>query len=893
MGTTILPDEGKTREQLVRELELQRRRVAALEALLVQYSYTDEVRRQCELQYRQIVESVSSIILRMDTAGHVLFLNEFGRKFFGFTEEEIIGRHLVGTIVPATDTAGRDLAAMIRDIGQHPERYENNENENMRRTGERVWVAWSNKAVYNGDGTIRDILCVGNDLTRHRKAEQALEHQRFILSERLKELNCLYGISRIIERQDISFEEKLQEIANLIPSAFEFSEIACARIRLHDKNFSTTPCIPTTWQLQRPVVVQGRQIGSVEVYYREQCPDRDEGPFQKEECALLTAVAESMGRFITRKQTQDALIESEIKYKTLFENLPQKICYKDSNLVYISCNMNYAHDLGLQPEDITGKTDYDLFPQDIADQYRAEDRKVLEQGIRTSVEETLHQDGREVIMHKVKTPVKDAAGNSTGIISIFIDITELRRFQREKARFEATIENNLMEISIKNEISEVLLSPRDLTDILHMILIGATAYQALGFNRAFLLLVDEQEKILEGKVATGALTQDEAYRTWARLAQERHTLTELLASAQGIQLPGDDPINRLVRSMKIPLADEASVFTRAMRERQSFNVINGSSLSPADREWVRRLGTDSFALVPLVCRGRSLGVLLADNFINRKPITDTDVAGLLAFANHASLAIDNSRLYERLEEKVEELSRANTELSQSRDKLIQYERLSIVGEMAAKIAHDIRNPMTAIGGFAKRMLVRERGEELNKNYLQIIVQEIDRLEKILNDILSFTKPSLPRFRQADLNQVIHNAYEVLAPELEKSGITYTEHFSPALPRMQLDTDQIRRLYINLIKNAVEAMPEGGSLTITTALENNMVHVATADTGTGIPEEVMDKIFEPFFTSKATGSGLGLTLATQIVRSHGGTIEVGRKEPSGTIVTMHLPIYGPE
>ncbi len=877
----------------MQELELQRRRVAALEALLVQYSYTDEARKQCELQYRQIVESVSSIILRMDTTGHILFLNQFGRQFFGFSDEDIIGRQVVGTIVPATDTAGHDLAAMIADIGQHPERYENNENENMRRTGERVWVAWTNKAVYNSDGTVRDILCVGNDLTRHRKAEQELELQRYILSERLKELNCLYGISRIVERQDISFEDKLQEIAGLIPTAFEFSEIACARIRLHDKDFSTAACIPTAWQLQSPVIVQGRQVGSVEVYYGEQRPDRDEGPFQKEERDLLNAVAEMMGRFITRKQTQDALIESEIKHKTLFENLPQKICYKDHRLVYISCNMNYARDLGLRPEDIPGKTDYDLFPRDLAEQYRAEDRQVLEQGVRTSAEETLRQAGREIILHKVKTPVKDAAGNSTGIISIVIDITELRRFQREKARFEATIENNLMEISIKNEISEVLLSTRDLTDILHMILIGATAYQALGFNRAFLLLVNEQETMLEGRVATGALTQEEAYRTWARLAQERHTLTELLASAQGTRLPGDDPINRLVRGMKIPLADAAGVFTRAVRDRQSFNVISGAGLSPADREWVRLLGIDSFALVPLVCRGKSLGVVLADNFINRKPITDADVAGLLAFANHASLAIENSRLYERLEEKVEELSRANTELNQSRDKLIQYERLSIVGEMAAKIAHDIRNPMTAIGGFAKRMLVRERGEELNKNYLQIIVQEVDRLEKILNDILSFTRPSLPRFRPADLNQIIHSACEVLAPELEKCGITCTERFSPALPRMQLDSDQMRRLYINLIKNAVEAMPEGGALTITTTLDNDLVTVATADTGTGIPEEVMDKIFEPFFTSKATGSGLGLTLATQIVHSHGGTIEVRKGEPAGTIVTMQLPVRGRE
>jgi len=871
------------------DVSLLYRRIAVLEALVAQYAAAQDVLRQCELQYRQLVESVNSIILRMDTGGTVLFLNEFGKRFFGYTDEEITGRNVIGTIVPPTDSAGRDLAAMIRGIGENPELYASNENENMRRTGERVWVSWTNKPIYNTDGTIREILCVGNDLTQHRKAEQELERQRRLLAERVKELNCLYTISKIIELQEASFDEKLQQIAATIPLAFEFADKALARIVLHNNWYEPAPFPDSPWRLCAPIVVNGGEIGTVEVCYREECPERDEGPFQKEERDLLTAVAEMLGSFLTRKQIQDELVASEIKYKTLFENLPQKISYKDRSLVYQSCNINFARDFGLRPEDLVGKTDYDLFPRTLADQYRAEDQQILIEGSTITAEENQVCDGQELSLHKIKTPVTDASGTPVGIITITVDLTEQLRLQREKASFEAAIENNLTEISIKNEITEILLSTRDLTDILHMILIGATAYQALGFNRAFLLLLDEKANLLNGTVATGALTHDEAYRTWARLAQERHTLTQLLASAHGSREFGDAPINTLVRSIQIPLTDPRSVFTRCVRNHQSFNIIAGAHLAESDKAWVNRLGTDSFALVPLVCRSKCLGVLLADNFITRKPITDADVAGLTAFANHASLAIDNSRLYENLNEKLEELSRTNQELRESRDKLIQYERLSIVGEMAAKIAHDIRNPMTAIGGFAKRMLTKEHGPDTNKTYLQIIVQEIDRLEKILNDILSFTTPAPPKLSPADLHCVLHSVAELLAPEMEKSKVTYHEQFAQHLPLVQLDENQFRRMCLNLMKNALEAMPDGGKLTIQTACEDGTAVVTIADTGIGIPEPLKEKIFEPFVTSKATGSGLGLTLARQIITAHSGTLTITSNKPVGTVVTIRLPI----
>lgn len=135
---------------------------------------TEKALRESEAQHRELVQNVNSIILRMDYHGHITFFNEFAQKFFGFSEDEIIGRNVVGTIVPETDISGRDLAAMIADIGRHPERYITNENENMRSNGERVWVAWTNKAVFDKKGNVVETLCIGNDITERKRLESQL-----------------------------------------------------------------------------------------------------------------------------------------------------------------------------------------------------------------------------------------------------------------------------------------------------------------------------------------------------------------------------------------------------------------------------------------------------------------------------------------------------------------------------------------------------------------------------------------------------------------------------------------------------------------------------------------------------------------------------------------------
>ncbi|MFA5167472.1 MAG: PAS domain-containing sensor histidine kinase [Candidatus Omnitrophota bacterium] len=135
----------------------------------------DNALKQSENYYRRLVQDANSIILRMDTQGRVVFFNKFARKFFGFREKEILGQSVIGTIVPVTDSAGKDLKIMIDDLGRHPERYVNNENENMLKSGERVWISWTNKALFDKKGSTQEILCVGNDISKIKKAEELLK----------------------------------------------------------------------------------------------------------------------------------------------------------------------------------------------------------------------------------------------------------------------------------------------------------------------------------------------------------------------------------------------------------------------------------------------------------------------------------------------------------------------------------------------------------------------------------------------------------------------------------------------------------------------------------------------------------------------------------------------
>ena len=599
-----------------------------------------------------------------------------------------------------------------------------------------------------------------------------------------------------------------------------------------------------------------------------------------------------------RKQIEKTLQESEERLRTLVSNIPGAVyrCDCDPDWTMRFLNMAILEISGYPASDFINNE-----VRTYASIIHPDDRSFVEKVVFEATEQKrpyiieyriVNANGNIRWIYEKGQGVFGKNNEVLWLDGVIFDNTDRKKTEEDKTKIEGRLENKVTELSIMNEISEVLLSSRELNEILHMILIGATAYQALGFNRAFLFLINEEETMLEGKVATGSLAIEEAYKIWEGLTYESHTLKELLQSRHGELSKEDEPINNLMKKMKIPLREGKTIFTQAVYENKSFNITDGTDNLLIDKDFISLLGIDTFALVPLVSRGKTLGVLLADNFINKKSIVDEDVERLGAFANHASLAIENSHLYKSSREKVEELSRAYNELQENRDKLLRYERLSAVGNVAARVTHEIRNPLVAIGGFARRILKKDQDGKANRNYVKIIVEEIDRLENTLTDILSFAKPTLPKCDSVDLNEDIKSILKILDIEITKSNIRTEEHFDPALPMLWLDENQIRRVVINLIRNAIQAMPDGGTIIIATSREDQWVKVEIADTGVGISDEDISKLFDAFFTSKSTGSGLGLTVSAQIINNHGGTIEVQKREPQGTLFIIRLPIKKP-
>jgi signal transduction histidine kinase len=222
------------------------------------------------------------------------------------------------------------------------------------------------------------------------------------------------------------------------------------------------------------------------------------------------------------------------------------------------------------------------------------------------------------------------------------------------------------------------------------------------------------------------------------------------------------------------------------------------------------------------------------------------------------------------------------------EELLRSERLAILGKMAAHISHEIKNPLMLIGGFARQVLKDpEANPEKTQEKLQIIVDEVRRLEDFLVEVGNYAKLSEPQKTPGDLNALIQETCRRLEPSIQECNIELSLQLDPHLPPAPFDPAHLRQVILNIAKNGIEAMEGGGTLTIASGRQGERVFVEISDTGVGIPPEVREKIFQPFFSSKAKGSGLGLAISQKIIEAHQGEIAIDSELHQGTRVTIFL------
>lgn len=232
-----------------------------------------------------------------------------------------------------------------------------------------------------------------------------------------------------------------------------------------------------------------------------------------------------------------------------------------------------------------------------------------------------------------------------------------------------------------------------------------------------------------------------------------------------------------------------------------------------------------------------------------------------------------------------------SEKKQLEQKLKHSEKLAMLGEMSPAVAHEIRNPLNSIGGFAQLLVERSPEGDRRKEYGQVIVQETERISRIIEDILDFGRQKKPDLVPTDLNQLLEELLPTLQSKASQFGVTISSTLAPDLPPVRADGNQLREVLLNLLHNALEAMPTGGSLTVATRATEHQVEIAVSDTGPGIDESIKGRIFELFFTTKKGGTGLGLCVSQEIVKNHQGEIRVQSKVGKGTTFTIRLPQKG--
>ncbi len=478
------------------------------------------------------------------------------------------------------------------------------------------------------------------------------------------------------------------------------------------------------------------------------------------------------------------------------------------------------------------------------------------------------------VMHLMQT-VSSQLANMIENSAMFREAQQLARENQVRAQRFAMLYN----------VARALMSTVKTERLIPIMLYALTSPAGFNFSRAILFLLSADGRMLSARMGMGPRDVKEARRA-ARFRRVPPEDGGVEGGARRIgRMLWDD-----VETLSIPMGSSICLVAKAVQERRAVRAESGCGGMPeGSSKGLCGNHPSSFAAVPLVIEGEARGAIYVDNKFQDREITEEDIQILTMFASEACLALENASLYESLEDALEKVRK-------TQDLLVQSEKLAALGEMAARIAHEIKNPLTVIGGFAARLARQQKGAGRDHpsmtRYAEIILKEVKRLERTIQQTLYFSREVMPEIQPVDINAEIRDVLGMFREELEEGEIEKEVALSEMVPAIDGDPDQIRQVLWNLVSNAVQAMGEGGRLTLVTRRaseeEGDGVVFLVGDTGGGIPHDVVHNIFNPFFTTKPRGTGLGLSIVHAIVQNHGGTIQLDNREGVGVTFSIFLP-----
>jgi signal transduction histidine kinase len=383
----------------------------------------------------------------------------------------------------------------------------------------------------------------------------------------------------------------------------------------------------------------------------------------------------------------------------------------------------------------------------------------------------------------------------------------------------------------------------------------------LEINRALIMLVNEHESYLEFVLGAGF----------------------------GSRVPDE------VRDYRIPLSQADNVLVRVTNTGRPEYVLQGKRSRKRKKDLLlTHINPTSVYVIPLMTRFRVIGVIAVDA-VGYDGGPEEYCESLKVFAQQISLAIENASLHRRLKEQDRELKKSHAMLSRA-------QTLSFLGDRAARLAHEIRNPMTAIQTFVQMLPRKFNDEEFRKNFYEIVMEETTRVNSLITGLLDLVRTKKPGFAFNDLNELIDKMIFLISPQSNAKEIQIIRDFDHDIGLVWVDSEKIKQVMLNLLSNAVEFSNQGGQIEVLTRQcteirKPRRIHIEVKDNGMGIDASMIARIFDPYFTFKHRsdihkGIGLGLFISRQSIKELGGAIEVKSQPDQGTTFLLTLPVDPP-
>ncbi|MGD9157385.1 MAG: ATP-binding protein [Desulfobacteraceae bacterium] len=443
----------------------------------------------------------------------------------------------------------------------------------------------------------------------------------------------------------------------------------------------------------------------------------------------------------------------------------------------------------------------------------------------------------------------------------------IKEMDRDKKLLEKKYEEvNLLNTQLSDKVKQLqaiqetgkaILSVLNLENLLTVIM--NTLSNICSINKAIIMIVNEKDEYLEYLHATG----------FSRNVPEE---------VKNYQVSLKRVNNLLVRVANTGRSEYIPDVRSSVLRKENIVLLYGKP--------------KSVFVVPLITRSKVIGIIATDA-IDESGVPDETRNTLEVFAPQIAIAIENARLYKKLQEQMSELKRSHALLSRT-------EKLAFLGDLAARLAHEIKNPMTAIGTFIQMLPYKFDDKEYRENFHKIAMEETERVNSLISELLDLVNTKETKFESSSVHEIIDKMLLLISPQSNAKKIKVQKEYDPELNKVWLDSEKFKQIILNLLSNAVEFTPEHGMIKITTLRnlkdkKNGMdIRIIVEDNGEGIPEAMLIKVFDPYFTTKHKskdhkGTGLGLFIVHQNVQDHGGTIEVRSKIAEGTQFIIDLPI----